>query len=104
MPLGQYPELAAHLTDTGSENYGGPVVTAGGPVFIAAPKHDRKIRAFDWAAGALLWEATLPSSGNATPAVYESRGRQFVVIAAGGGKSPQGGAGGMYVAFALPGS
>jgi len=103
VPLGEYPELAAQgLKDTGSENYGGPVVTAGGLVFIAATNHDRKIRAFDKSTGALLWQATLPSSGNATPAVYESRGRQFVVIAAGGGKSPQGGPGGVYVAFALP--
>jgi quinoprotein glucose dehydrogenase len=103
VPLGEYPELAAiGMKDTGSENYGGPVVTAGGLVFIAATNHDRKIRAFDKASGALLWEATLPSSGNATPAVYESRGRQFVVIAAGGGKSQQGGPGGVYVAFALP--
>ena len=103
VPLGEYPELAAQgMKDTGSENYGGPVVTAGGLVFIAATNHDRKMRAFDKATGALLWEATLPSSGNATPAVYESGGRQFVVIAAGGGKSPQGGPGGVYVAFALP--
>jgi quinoprotein glucose dehydrogenase len=79
-------------------------VTAGGLVFIAATNHDRKLRAFDKATGALLWQATLPSSGNATPAVYASRGRQFVVIAAGGGKSNQGGPGGVYVAFALRGS
>jgi quinoprotein glucose dehydrogenase len=105
VPLGEYPELAAAgVNGTGSENYGGPVVTAGGLVFIAATNHDRKIRAFDKANGALLWEAVLPSSGNATPAVYESHGRQFVVIAAGGGKSPQGGPGGTYVAFALPGA
>jgi len=103
VPLGEYPELVAKgLKDTGSENYGGPVVTAGGLVFIAATNHDRKIRAFDKSSGALLWEYVLPSSGNATPAVYESGGRQFVVIAAGGGKSPQGGPGGIYVAFALP--
>lgn len=103
VPLGEYPELVAKgLKDTGSENYGGPVVTAGGLVFIAATNHDRKIRAFDKSTGALLWEAVLPSSGNATPAVYEAGGREFVVIAAGGGKSPQGGPGGVYVAFALP--
>ncbi|HWJ55080.1 MAG TPA: PQQ-binding-like beta-propeller repeat protein, partial [Vicinamibacterales bacterium] len=103
VPLGEYPELSAKgMKDTGSENYGGPVVTAGGLVFIAATNHDRKIRAFDKRTGALLWDATLPSSGNATPAVYESGGRQFVVIAAGGGKSSQGGPGGVYVSFALP--
>ena len=102
VPLGEYPELAAKgMKNTGSENYGGPVVTAGGLVFIAATNHDRKIRAFDKATGALLWEAVMPSSSNATPAVYESGGREFVVVAAGGGKSPQGGPGGVYVAFAL---
>jgi quinoprotein glucose dehydrogenase len=105
VPLGEYPELVRQgVKDTGSENYGGPIVTAGGLVFIAATNHDRKMRAFDKANGALLWEATLPSSGNATPATYEVNGRQFVVIAAGGGKSPAGGPGGVYVAFALPAS
>ena len=104
IPLGEYPELAAKgITNTGSENYGGPVVTAGGLLFIGATNHDRKFRAFDKASGALLWETTLPFSGNATPAVYEVNGRQFVVIAAGGGKSRPGTpSGGMYVAFALP--
>jgi quinoprotein glucose dehydrogenase len=102
VPLGEYPELAAKgITDTGSENYGGPIVTAGGLLFIAATNHDRKIRAFDKATGALLWQATLSSSGNATPATYQVNGRQFVVIAAGGGYSKQGGPGGVYVAFAL---
>ncbi len=103
VPLGEYPALAAQgLKNTGSENYGGPVVTAGGLVFIGASIDDRKFRAFDKATGALLWEATMPSSGNATPATYEVNGRQFVVIAAGGKGSPAGGPGGVYVAFALP--
>lgn len=103
VPLGEYPELAAQgLKGTGSENYGGPIVTAGGLVFIAATNHDRKIRAFDKATGAVLWEKTMPSSGNATPATYEVNGRQYVVVAAGGGKSPNGGPGGIYIAFALP--
>jgi len=103
IPLGEYPELVQlGLKDTGSENYGGPIVTAGGLVFIAATNHDRKIRAFDKATGLLLWEATMPSSGNATPATYEVNGRQYVVVAAGGGKSRSGGPGGVYVAFALP--
>jgi glucose dehydrogenase len=104
IPLGEYPQLASlGIKDTGTENYGGPVVTAGGLVFIAATNHDRKVRAFDKATGALLWEATMPSSGNATPAVYEANGREFVVVCAGGGKSPTGGPGGVYIAFALPG-
>jgi len=103
VPLGEYPELVRQgLANTGSENYGGPIVTAGGLVFIAATNHDRKIRAFDKTTGTLLWEATMPSSGNATPATYEANGRQFVVVAAGGGKSSTGGPGGVYVAFALP--
>ncbi|HTM24662.1 MAG TPA: pyrroloquinoline quinone-dependent dehydrogenase [Vicinamibacterales bacterium] len=103
VPLGEYPDLAKQgLTRTGSENYGGPIATAGGLVIIAATNHDRKVRAFDKATGALLWEAALPSSGNATPATYEAGGRQFIVITAGGGKSPTGGPGGVYVAFALP--
>jgi quinoprotein glucose dehydrogenase len=88
IPLGEYPELAAKgMTKTGSENYGGPVVTAGGLVFIAATSFDKKFRVFDKDTGKLLWETTLPAAGNATPATYEINGRQFVVIAAGGGKS-----------------
>jgi len=103
IPLGEYPDLVKQgLRNTGSENYGGPIVTAGGLVFIAATNHDRKIRAFDKTTGALLWEATMPSSSNGTPATYMVNGRQFIVAAAGGGKSPTGGPGGVYVAFALP--
>src|SRR4029450_524612 len=103
VPLGEYPELVAQgMKDTGSENYGGPVVTAGGLVFIAATNFDRKFRAFDKATGALLWETALPLSGNATPAMFEVNGRQFVVIAAGGGEGRSGTpSGGVYVAFAL---
>ena len=99
VPLGEMP--GSGLEDTGSENYGGPVVTAGGLVFIGATNYDNKFRAFDAATGKVLWETTLPAAGNATPAVYEVDGKQFVVIAAGGGKwgAPSGGS---YVAFALP--
>jgi quinoprotein glucose dehydrogenase len=103
IPLGVYPELAAQgLSNTGTENYGGPIVTAGGLLFIGATNFDRKFRAFDKSTGELLWETTLPFSGNATPATYEAHGRQFVVIAAGGGKDPKFASGGVYVAFALP--
>ena len=103
IPLGEYPELAAQgMANTGSENYGGPVVTAGGLVFIAATSYDKKMRVFDKATGKLLWQAMLPFSGNATPATYEVHGRQYVVIAAGGGKDPKSPSGGVYVAFALP--
>ena len=103
IPLGEYPELAAKgLKDTGSENYGGPIVTAGGLVFIGATNYDRKFRAFDKDTGKLLWETTLINSGNATPATYEANGRQYVVIAAFGGKGRNGATGSGYVAFALP--
>jgi quinoprotein glucose dehydrogenase len=102
IPLGEYPELAAKgMSNTGSENYGGPLVTAGGLIFIGATCYDKKFRAFDKKTGNLLWEATLPAAGNATPATYEVDGRQFVVIASGGGKSKDP-SGGSYVAFALP--
>jgi quinoprotein glucose dehydrogenase len=101
--LGEYPALAAQeMKDTGSENYGGPIVTAGGIVFIGATNYDQKFRAFDKATGKLLWETKLPFSGNATPATYMIDGKQYVVIAAGGGKDPKHPSGGVYVAFALP--
>lgn len=101
--LGEFPELAAiGMKNTGTENYGGPIVTAGGLLFIGATSFDKKFRAFDKSTGELLWETTLPFAGNATPATYEINGRQFVVIAAGGGKNPKAPSGGAYVAFALP--
>ena len=103
IPLGEYPDLAAKgLKNTGTENYGGPIVTAGGLLFIGATSYDKKFSAFDKSTGELLWEATLPFSGTATPATYEVDGRQFVVIAAGGGRDPRFPSGGVYVAFALP--
>jgi quinoprotein glucose dehydrogenase len=103
IPLGEYPELAAKgLRNTGTENYGGPIVTAGGLVFIGATDFDKKFRAFDKSTGELLWESSIPFSGNATPATYSVSGRQFVVIAAGGGKDSKSPSGGVYVAFALP--
>jgi quinoprotein glucose dehydrogenase len=102
IPFGEYPELTAKgLKNTGTENYGGPVVTAGGLLFIGASNFDKKFRAFDKSTGELLWETTLPFAGNATPATYEVNGRQFVVIAAGGGKDLKSRSGGVYVAFAL---
>jgi quinoprotein glucose dehydrogenase len=102
IPLGEYPELAAKgLKNTGSDNYGGPIVTAGGLLFIAATNFDRKFRAFDKQTGKLLWETTLPAAGNATPSTYTVNGKQFVVIVCGGGKNgaPSGSS---IVAFALP--
>jgi quinoprotein glucose dehydrogenase len=102
VPLGEYPELAAQgMKNTGSENYGGPIVTAGGLLFIGATNYDKKFRVFDKSTGDLLWETTLPFSGNATPITYQVNGRQYVVIAAGGGKDLKSPSGGVYVAFAL---
>ena len=101
IPLGHHAAVALPGgAQTGTELYGGPIVTAGGLVFVASTQ-DAKIRAFDAANGALLWEAALPAAGFATPATYRVRGKQYVVIACGGGKlgAPSGDA---YVAFALP--
>ncbi len=99
--LGEYPDLVARgIRNTGSENYGGPAVTAGGLIFIAATL-DQKIRAFRSRDGKLLWEAELPAAGYATPAVYSVDGKQYVVIACGGGKLGTD-SGDQYVAFALP--
>jgi quinoprotein glucose dehydrogenase len=98
--LGEYAELTKRgVPPTGTENYGGPIVTAGGLVFIGATK-DEKIRAFDARTGKQLWEAPLPAAAHATPATYAVGGKQYVVIAAGGGKGTK--SGDAYVAFALP--
>lgn len=102
IPFGEYPELVAKgMKDTGSDNYGGPVVTASGLLFIAATSFDNKIRAFDKLTGKLLWEAKLPAAGNATPSVYEIGGREYLVIVCGGGKNGAA-SGSSIVAFALP--
>ncbi len=97
--LGDYPELKARGIHSGTENYGGSVVTAGGVLFIAATS-DAKFRAFNKRSGQLLWETDLPAAGFATPAVYELDGREYVVIACGGGKLHKK-SGDTYVAFAL---
>jgi quinoprotein glucose dehydrogenase len=103
IPLGEYPALAAAgQPNTGSENYGGPIVTASGIVFIGATVYDRKFRAFDSRTGQLLWQTELPFAGLATPSTYSIDGKQFVVIAASGGRDPQSPTGGMYIAFSLP--
>ncbi len=100
--FGNDPEFSlGSKTPTGAENYGASVITAGGLLFIAASK-DGKFRAFNKSSGALLWETTLPAPGYATPAVYELNGKQFIVIACGGGKMKTR-SGDSYVAFALPG-
>lgn len=99
VPLGEYPELAKKgIPTTGTDSYGGPLVTAGGLVFIAGTK-DEKIRAFDKKTGKVVWEYQLPAGGFATPISYEVNGKQFIVIAAGGGRGQK--IGGNYIAFAL---
>ena len=99
--LGEYPELTAKgIPPTGTENYGGPLVTASGLIFIGATA-DETFRVFDKESGRVLWKTKLPFGGNATPSTYMINGRQFVVISAGGGKSgrPRGG---KLIVFALP--
>ncbi len=99
--LGDYPELKAKGIHSGTENYGGSVVTAGGVLFIAATS-DKKFRAFNKRTGQLLWEYDLPAAGFATPSVYEKNGHQYIVIACGGGKLGKS-SGDSYLAFALGG-
>jgi quinoprotein glucose dehydrogenase len=100
IPFGEYPELKAKgIPTTGCENYGGSVVTAGGLLFIAATK-DGMFRAFNKLSGKLLWEYKLPAPGFATPAIYELNGKQFIVIACGGGKLGTV-SGDKYLAFGL---
>ncbi len=101
--LGEYPALAAlGMKNTGTENYGGPIVTAGNVLFIGATVYDKKFRAFDSLSGRLLWETGLPFSAVATPATYMIDGKQYVVVSSGGGKDPKSPSGSVYIAFALP--
>ncbi|MCU0468913.1 MAG: PQQ-binding-like beta-propeller repeat protein [Arcicella sp.] len=101
VPLGEYPELTAKgIPPTGTDNYGGPAVTAGGLIFIAASR-DQKLRALDRQTGKILWETALPTAALSSPSVYEVNNKQYVVIACGGGKLNTR-SGDKYVAFALP--
>jgi quinoprotein glucose dehydrogenase len=101
-PFGEYPELVAKgMANTGTQNYGGSVATAGGLLFIGATIFDNKLHAYDKRTGALLWETVLPAAAASSPAVYEAGGKEFVLIGAGGGKFG-GKSGGSYHAFALP--
>ncbi len=101
VPLGEYEELTQRgIPITGTENYGGPVVTAGGLLFIAATA-DSKIRAFDKDNGKVLWEYELPCEGHATPSVYAVNGKQYVAISAGGSKLKPHPEGAVFV-FSLP--
>ncbi len=101
IPLGEFGELTARgMPITGTEQYGGPIVTAGGLLFIAATQ-DAKFRAFDKKTGQVLWETTLPAPGYATPSTFAVGGKQYVVIAAGGGKLGSKSSD-TYIAYALP--
>lgn len=101
-PLGAYPALAKKgITNTGTQLFGGGIVTAGGLIFIGASQ-DEKFRAIDKNTGKILWEYQLPAGGYATPATYEVNGKQYVVIAAGGGGRQRTKAGDYYIAFSLP--
>src|SRR5690606_27819779 len=101
-PFGEFPELVAQGTkDTGSENYGGPIVTKGGLLFIGATNHDRKLRAIDKLTGEMVWEAVRPFSANARPGMYVVDSGQILVVLACNGQSREG-KGVVYVGFALP--
>ncbi|MEO8334369.1 MAG: pyrroloquinoline quinone-dependent dehydrogenase [bacterium] len=102
VPFGEYPALAAKgVRNTGTDSYGGAIVTENGLLIIGATTYDNKLRVFDKGTGKLLWSTTLPAAGNATPSTYMVNGKQYIVIACGGGKN-NAPSGGTYVAFALP--
>ena len=103
VPFGLLDELIPVLSlplNYGTPSAGGPIVTAGGLIFIAASS-DEMIRAFDKETGAILWEHELPFDGHSTPSTYLVDGKQYVVISAGGSKMKPV-QGGELVVFALP--
>lgn len=101
IPYGEIPALKAKgITNTGSESYGGPVVTASGLLFIAGTT-DGYFRVYDKTNGKLLWQTELPAAAFATPSTYEVNGKQYIVLACGGTKLGAK-SGDSYVAFALP--
>ncbi len=102
VPLGFYPKLKERgMQNTGTQNFGGCVATAGGLIFIGATA-DEKFRAFDANSGKELWSYQLPAGGYATPAVYQVNGKEYIVIAAGGGNRNNTKSGDAYIAFSLP--
>jgi quinoprotein glucose dehydrogenase len=101
IPFGEYPKLVAQgLANTGTDNYGGAIVTENGLLIIGATTYDNKFHIYDKRSGKLLWETMLPAAGNATPSIYVVNGRAYIVIACGGGKNDAP-SGGTYVAFTL---
>lgn len=102
VPLGRIQKVGVKSPASwGSPNVGGPIVTAGGLIFVAATM-DNEIRALDVASGRQLWRATLPAPGMAVPMTYTAGGRQFVVIASGGNARVGGAQSDALIAFALP--
>ena len=100
VPLGEYDDLTKKgFPKTGTENYGGPIVTDGGLIFIGAT-NDEYFRAFNKKTGDEIWRKKLPAGGYATPITYEIEGKQYIVIACGGGKMGTK-SGDSYVAFSL---
>jgi quinoprotein glucose dehydrogenase len=100
VPLGEFPALKEKgIAPTGTDNYGGPLVTGSGLIFIAATP-DKKFKAFEASTGKILWETDLPAAGYASPSTYWIGGKQYVVIACGGGKLGSA-SGDSYVAYAL---
>jgi len=101
VPLGEFEELTERgIPQTGTENYGGPILTKGGLIFIGASK-DEYFRAFNKNTGEEVWKYKLPAGGYATPSSYEVDGKQYIVIACGGGKMGTK-SGDSYIAFSLP--
>ena len=101
VPLGEYPELTKKgIAPTGTENHGGPLVTASGLLFIAAT-YDEHLRAFDIRTGKIVWQYKLPAGGFATPITYMVNGKQYIVLACGGTRYGLR-SGGSYIALALP--
>jgi quinoprotein glucose dehydrogenase len=100
VPLGEYKELVDKgIPPTGTDNYGGPLVTSSGLIFIAATR-DERFRAFDKRTGKIMWQTQLPAAGYASPSTYAINGKQYIVIACGGGKLKTK-SGDKYVAFTL---
>ncbi|HLF33593.1 MAG TPA: PQQ-binding-like beta-propeller repeat protein [Cyclobacteriaceae bacterium] len=100
IPFGYYPELLDKMGITGTENFGGPLVTKGGLLFIGATR-DEMFRAFDKRTGELLWEYKLPFGGYATPSAYVIDGKQYIVIPATGGGKLNTTSGDVMIAFSL---
>lgn len=102
VPLGYYPKLKERgIPNTGTQNFGGCVATSGGLVFIGATA-DEMFRAFNAETGKELWSFQLPAGGYATPSIYAVDGKEYIVIAAGGGNRNNTPSNDVFIAFTLP--